>query len=73
VALGFAVLTAPEVVRAQRDWRDGVGVVVVVDRPRKAIKVIPAAGATKTSSTRSLPWRRRAMSALAYSTQASRS
>ena len=44
VALGFAVLTAPEVVRAQRDWRDGVGVVVVVDRPRKAIKVIPAAG-----------------------------
>ena len=26
---------AAEVVRAQRDWRDGVGVVVVVDRPRR--------------------------------------
>jgi len=88
VALGFAVLTAPEVVRAQRDWRDGVGVVVVVDRPRKAIKVIPAAGQRRHRrrdhcrgggadvgpiDDARVEGLRRRLSALAYSTQASRS
>jgi hypothetical protein len=35
VALGVCGVDGAEVVRAQRDWRDGVGVVVVVDRPRR--------------------------------------
>jgi hypothetical protein len=62
VALGFAVLTAPKLYALS---------VIGATAPRCCRRRSPAQGdqgdpgrrATKTSSTRSLPWRRRAMSA----------